>query len=69
MGLADSVLAQRPPPSAPPDRSLSLSGLWEWFVARPGVMVAVGVILVLFIFLYLTRKRPETTDANGGRRD
>jgi hypothetical protein len=66
IGLADSALAQRTPPSAPTDRSLSLSGVWEWFVARPGVMVAVGVIVVMFIYLFLTRKRPEATN---GRRD
>jgi hypothetical protein len=69
VGLADIVLAQRAPPSAPTDRSLSLSAVWEWFVARPGVMIAVGVIVVMFLYLFLTRKKPEATDANGGRRD
>ena len=69
IGLVDTVLAQRAPPSAPPDRSLSLSGVWEWFTARPGVLVALGVILVMFIYLFLTRKKSEATDLNGGRRD
>jgi hypothetical protein len=69
IGLADAVLAQRAPPSAPTDRSLSFSDAWEWFAERPGVMVAVGIIVVMFIYVILTRKGGEAADSESARRD
>jgi hypothetical protein len=69
MGLADAVLAQRAPPSAPTDRSLSFSGAWEWFAERPGVLIALGIIVVMFIYVFLTRKGGEAADTEGARRD
>lgn len=69
IGLANAVLAQRAPPSAPTDRSLSFSGAWEWFAERPGVMVALGIIIVMFIYVFVSRKGGEAADSKGARHD
>ncbi len=62
LGLAaGSALAQRPPSGNQGPPQFSLERAWAWLMARPGVMIALGIIIVAIIYMVITkRKSPKT---------
>lgn len=53
--------AQRPPSSSEPGKGgMSIDKAIQWLLARPGVMIAIALILAALVFMYVTRSRPKT---------
>ena len=56
IALAPSAaLAQRPPSPSQGPPKMSLEAAWAWLMARPGVLVAVVVIIALVAFMFISR--------------
>lgn len=56
----DVALAQRPPSPSQGPPQMSLERAWTWLMARPGVMVAIAIIVVAIIYLIATKKKSST---------
>ena len=56
--LVEVVLAQKasPPGSTP---ALSIDRVVNWLQARPGVWIAVAIMLVVAIYMFVNRRRPR----------
>ena len=60
LGVIEAA-AQRPPPSSEPGKGgMSVDKAIQWLMARPGVLIAVALIVAALVFMYLTRSRPKT---------
>ncbi len=59
-GLAQSALAQRPPPGNQGPPQMSLEAAWAWFTARPGVMIAVGICVIAIAYMVITKRKSST---------
>lgn len=55
---AGTALAQRPSGSQGPPE-MSFGRAWAWFTARPGVMIAIAIIIAAIIYMVLTKKKPN----------
>lgn len=58
--LAADAFAQRPPASNQGPPALSLERAWAWLMARPGVLIAVGIMIVAIAYMVITRRRSKT---------
>ena len=54
------ALAQRPPAPSDPNKSFSFDKALDWLMARPGVMVAIALIIAVMLFMYVTQRKPKT---------
>ena len=55
--MSSAALAQRPPQPGQGPPQFSFERAWDWLMARPGVMVALAVILAAIIYMVATRKK------------
>lgn len=52
--------AQRPPSSSEPTKGgMSVDKAIGWLMARPGVLIALALIVGALLFMYFTRSRPK----------
>ncbi len=58
--LAQTALAQRPPSGNQGPPQMSLERAWAWLMARPGVIVAVGICIVAILYLVITKRKSST---------
>ena len=57
--LVTEALAQRPPsPGQAP--ALSVERAWAWLMARPGVMIAIAVMILAVIWIVVSRTKSKT---------
>lgn len=60
LGVIEAV-AQRPPSSSEPGKGgMSVDKAIQWLMARPGVMIAIALIIAALVFMYVTRGRSKT---------
>ena len=57
---ADVAFAQRPPSPSQGPPQLSLERAWAWLMARPGVIVAVGIIIAAIIYMVVSKRKSST---------
>lgn len=57
---AETAFAQRPPQPGQGPPSMSVERAWAWLMARPGVLIAVGIIVAAIIYLVVTKKKSST---------
>ena len=57
---AQSALAQRPPSGNQGPGKFSIEGAWGWLTARPGVIVAIVVIIAAIGYMLATRNKSRT---------
>jgi hypothetical protein len=60
MTIAGSALAQRPPSGSQGPPQMSIEKAWDWLMARPGVIVAILIIVAAIVYMFLTRKKKST---------
>lgn len=54
------ALAQRPPSPSQGPPQLSLEKAWAWLIARPGVMIAIAIIVAAIIYMVATKRKSRT---------
>ena len=58
--MADAALAQRPPAPGQGPPQLSIERAWAWLTARPGVMIALVIIIAVLAYMIATRRKSST---------
>lgn len=58
--LTQSALAQRPPSGNQGPPQMSVERAWAWLMARPGVIVAIGICIVAILYLVITKRKSST---------
>lgn len=58
--MASAALAQRPPAPGQGPPQMSVERAWGWLMARPGVMIAIAIILAAIIYMIVTRSKKRT---------
>lgn len=58
--ITQSALAQRPPSGNQGPQQLSIEKAWAWITARPGVMIAILIIVVAIIYMIVSKRRSST---------
>lgn len=56
----ETALAQRPPSGSQGPPQMSIEKAWAWLMARPGVIVAILIMVAAIIYLVVTRKKKST---------
>ena len=59
-GMTGTALAQRPPAPGQGPPQFSIERAWNWLMARPGVMIALVIIVVAIAYMIVTRKKSST---------
>lgn len=57
---AGTALAQRPPAQGQGTGQFSIERAWNWLMARPGVIIAILIMVVAIGYLIVTRRRSRT---------
>jgi hypothetical protein len=57
--LTQTALAQRPPANQGPPQ-MSLERAWAWLMARPGVIIAIGICIVAIAYMIITKRNSRT---------
>jgi hypothetical protein len=57
---AETAFAQRPPSGSQGPAQLSLERAWNWLLARPGVIIAVLIIVAAIAYMALTKRKSRT---------
>ena len=57
--MAQAALAQKAPPPGQGPPQMSLERAWAWLMARPGVMVALGVIAVAIVYMIISKRKSK----------
>lgn len=57
---AGTAMAQRPPSGSQAPPQMSIEKAWAWLMARPGVIVAILVIVAAIIYMIITRQKKST---------
>jgi hypothetical protein len=60
MTMAETALAQRPPSGSQGTPQMSIEKAWAWLMARPGVILAIVIILAAIIYMIATRQKKST---------
>ena len=61
LATAQGAAAQRPPSSSEPAKgAFSIDKMLDWLLARPGVLVAIALIVAALLYMYFTNRRPRT---------
>ena len=60
MIMASTAFAQRPPSPSQGPPQMSLERAWNWLMARPGVIVALLIIVAALIYMVATKKKKIT---------
>ena len=55
-----AAFAQRPPSPSQGPPQMSLERAWQWLMARPGVLVALAIIIAAVLYMVLSRNRSKT---------
>lgn len=58
--VTQSALAQRPPAPNQGPPQMSLDRAWAWLMARPGVMIALGICIVAIVYMVITKRKSRT---------
>ena len=58
--FAQTALAQRLPAGNQGPPQMSFERAWAWFIARPGVMIAVGICIVAVAYMVITKRKSRT---------
>ena len=58
--LAQTAFAQRPPQPGQGPPQMSLERAWAWLMARPGVIIALVIIIAAVAYMVLTRRKSST---------
>ena len=58
--LAAEALAQPRPPTSGQTPALSVERAWTWLIARPGVMIAIAVMILAVIWIVVSRTKSKT---------
>lgn len=60
MVTASTAFAQRPPSPSQGPPQFSLEKAWAWLIARPGVIVALLIIVGALIYMVATKRKKST---------
>ena len=60
LALPGTALAQRPPSPGGQNKELSFEKALDWLLARPGVMVALAIIVAALLYMIITQRRSRT---------
>lgn len=58
--MAQAALAQRPPSGSQGPPQMSFERAWAWLMARPGVLIAIAIIVAALVYMFVTRKKTTT---------
>lgn len=57
---ANVAFAQRPPNPSQGPPQMSLERAWNWLMARPGVMIAIAIIIAAIAYMVVSKRKSST---------